>query len=117
MDRAESPVDVSDEPVVRNRSPLGFGLWNEVVPGSLYRGEDNEYGYWHIKTIEHTEVCGHEAIFVMLRSSHGDHVQGVAPPTDHAVLVACCDALKVAHELEYPADYDFDGLADLIADA
>lgn len=91
-------------------------LSGEVIPGSLYRGSDNEYGYWHIGDIEEVVFDGHAGLFVMIRSSHGDSVQGIAGASDHAVVVGVMDALNTASKaLGIDTDCDFDRLCDVVA--
>ena len=91
------------------------GLEGETIPGSFYQGPDLEWGYWHIGKIETVVFNGHEGIFCMVNNSHGDCYQGIAPPSDHALVVAIMDGLNTAIACELDAPADFDLLCDLVA--
>lgn len=120
MDREQPPVGAleADLTGTLSRMPGLMSLWGQSIPSTLYRNKKNEWGEWRVKEIHGLTFKQKQAVTVLMNSSDGDAIEGIAAPGRFAVAVAICDGLAALKATETPAsripDFDFDLVFDFV---
>lgn len=101
-----------------SRVPGLTDLWGQSIPSTLYRNAKHEWGEWRIKEIHGLTFKQKQTVTVLMNSSDGDAIEGIAAPGRFAVVAAICDGFCALSATDVPArhipEWDFDLIFDFV---